>query len=509
MKRFVVVCVALAVGLISATAAFADGQITRIDLQKSDGGSACVTASTEQTCTIPSGAKEFTVAVDYQGLGGNTPITIELTDAKGNKLSHVESHDGSGTLRWKVTGDAVLANLRQLADPDYRESGQDSFKSAMDKVNGAAQGSNEQKLAMDSVRSIVARMNSAIETLERCDLVVPDKCSTMRSSLTQARSKLDLVVQSLPAAGSPNTGQASGAANEAVTALSAAFSALGSPTNVAFSDDIPFGDSRRTAEVSAPSVGIRQASWIVSNIALPTATPQPRLGPTATESRFGNVPTRTPTPPPAQNNQQPTATTAPAQNSQQPTATTAPAQNNQQPTATTAPSQSSQPTVTAAAVAQAAAPPPAAGQAASGQAASGQAAQGQAAKGQTSGASVVTAAPPPPGATPVPLGGQPAPGAAGATPGAGQKTVGAAPAGATPNATARAASTAAAAGAPATATAAKLAGGVDLSRLTPEAGGTSRVLGQTDRGGLPLLMIGLVVVAAALGGAALWVRRRT
>ncbi|MFN8496277.1 MAG: hypothetical protein U0641_00310 [Anaerolineae bacterium] len=493
MKRLFALAIALVTGLVWTGIGQAQGNvITRFDILKSDGSSVCTGSSAQRVCTVPSGSKDFSVVVEYQNLPANTQMQLKLADAVGNEYSPPsETHSGNGSVTWKVTGDQLLANLRKLADPDQQSLG--------NKVQAASQSSQ----ALSEAKQVVSQMRSPIQSLQRYGGLIP----ASYVPLDQADQALNQTLQALSAS-SPNYSQANSSASDAANQLKAGLSKFDGQTNIVLADDVPFSSSTRTANIELNgAVAGQSLQWTVSAVALPTATTQPTSRPVATESRPGNVPTRTvtPTPAPTQNNQQPTATTAPqsgqqptattaAQSSQQPTATTAPDQSSQQPTATTAPAQSvQQPTAIAAA-----------------QAASAGAAAAASAAGQSGGASVVTAAPPPPQATAIALGGQAAAAAAGATPAAAaQKAVGAAPSGATPNATPRPGSGTPVTAAQATATAAKLAGGVDLSRLTPEAGGASRVLGQAERGGFPLLIVGLVVVAAALGGAALWVRRRT
>ncbi|MFN8472918.1 MAG: hypothetical protein U0822_12065 [Anaerolineae bacterium] len=488
MKRLFALGVAVMMGLIWTGIGQAQSNlITGFDILKADGSSACTGSAAQRVCTVPSGAKEFSVVVNYQNLPDNTKLQVKLADAVGNEFApQAETRSGSGSVTWKVTGDQLLANLRTLADPDQQ--------SLVSKVQAASQNSQ----ALAEAKQVVSQMRSPIQSLERYGGLITQAAFPLQ----QADDDLAQALQALSAA-SPNVSQATTSATDAATQIKTALSKFDGQTNIVLADDIPFSTSTRNANIEVNGDIAQTLAWTVSNVPLPTPTTGPTARPVATEVRPGNVPTRTPTAVPSQTSQ-PTATTASSQSSQptattasnqssQPTATTAPSQSSQ-PTATTAPSQSSQPTATAAAASQAA---PA------------QAAAAAKAAGQSGGASVVTAAPPPPQATSIPLGGQAASGGATPTLAPGQKAAAAAPSGATPNATQRASEATPVTGAQATSTAAKLAGGVDLSRLTPEAGGASRVLGQAERGGFPLLVVGLVVVAAALGGAALWIRRRT
>ncbi|MFN8484071.1 MAG: hypothetical protein U0768_13630 [Anaerolineae bacterium] len=494
MKRLFALAIAIAAGLVWTGVGQAQGNlISKFEIQKSDGSSVCTGPAAQRVCTVPTGTKEFNIVVDFQNLPANTKVQVELADVAGNKYAtSAETRSGNGTLTWKVTGDQLLANLRTLADPD-----QQGLVSKVQAVP-ANPTSPQDREALSEAQQIVSAMRKPIQSLQRYGGLLPETYIP----LDDADQFLSQALQALSAS-SPNTAQANTAVSNAAAQIKTALSKFNGQTNIVLADDVPFSSSTRTANIELNGDIAQTLAWTVSSVALPTPTTQPTSRPTATESRPGNVPTRTPTPTPAptQSNAQPTATTA-AQSNTQPTATTAAqsnaqptataaAQSNAQPTATTAPAQTDQQPTAAPAAAQVAAARPA---------------------GQSGGASVVTAAAPPPQATAIALGGQAAAAAAGGatpTPAAAQKAVGAAPSGATPNATTRPAGGTPAPGAQATATAAKLAGGVDLSRLTPEAGGASRVLGQAERGGFPLLVVGLVVVAAALGGAALWMRRRT
>ena len=100
MKRFIAVFVALAIGLLWAGVGQAQSNpITRFDMLKADGSSACSGPAAQRVCTIPSGSKEFSIVVDYQNLPDNTKLSVELADAAGNKLAPPADQDPTPAVR--------------------------------------------------------------------------------------------------------------------------------------------------------------------------------------------------------------------------------------------------------------------------------------------------------------------------------------------------------------------------------------------------------------------------
>ncbi len=494
MKRligwFVVTLLIAAAAPALALAQSSQGRAS-LDMRATENGpSVCTVGSAnDKRCSFPSGAKEIYLVVNYQDMPNVTLVTSLNDEAGGNAVFFKsDTFNGGGTKTYKVTG-ANVYNTYAAALRTNLSALSDAIRSA----RSASSSNRRWELFTSNVGQAANPAYYAARQMERFS--VPgqvEAAGQIRTQLETVRAKINNAYTA-----GPNFAGLDQALADAETAANAATSRLSSITEVttplAFLDVNVASGNFPVASISRDNTTVESVSWAVSKEGLPTATAQPTAKPTDTPR-----PTETPyTPSPAQLTQvagiAATSTATPVPQGSNPTATATAGSVSQDPTATSAPV--GQPTAAPTATVQ----------------------------------TGVTAAPPAPQPTVNLRQAQPVLTVTvnpSATPGAAQPTAAAkAAAGATAGAAlppaqpggvqplnaqvAGTATTAALALAPAlTPTPAKVGGVVDMSRLTPEAGGISRVAGQTSGSSLPLATVGLAVVALGLGGAALWMRRR-
>lgn len=464
----IIVLLMLGAAVPAATQAQSNEGRTTPDMRATENGpSVCQTnASQEKQCSFSSGTKELYLVIDYQDLP-SSPIYMALQDDAGGTtiFAKAETLSGTGTRAYKVTGtDVYNEYVRQIGE----KSGQ--LVSTLGTTSLSPYG------RLQAAATVVTPLILMIGQLEKFPLddSARSQLGTAKGRFEAARTKITAGMNGNASAQNQAVTEALNEATAGNTTITGVLPGLSGRSDLAFPDVNVAAGRTLTAKLQRSGSIVQTMNWAVSPQALPSATPQPTIGPTNTPGPTPNVseatltaraasptpnPTLTPTPAPG------TATAAPAAATNTPAPATA-------ATATPPPAtQATQAPVAVAAAAQATAQAP---QAASAQPTRPSQAQpqGQAAGGQP------TASPPPAAAK-----------------------AAAQPAAPTTAPAAKTEPTAAA-------TVAKVAGVVDLSRLTPVADGSSRVAGQTSGSTLPLAAIGLAVVAIGLGGVALWMRRR-
>lgn len=465
----IIVLLILGAAIPAATQAQSNEGRTTPDMRATENGSsACQTnASQEKQCSFPSGTKELYLVVDYQDLP-SSPIYMALQDDAGGTTIFAKSEtlSGTGTKAYKVTGtDVYNEYVRQIGE----KSGQ--LVSTLGTASLSPYG------RLQAAATVVTPLILMIGQLEKFPLD-----DSARSQLDTAKARFEAARTKITGGGNGNASAqnqaVADALNEATagnTTLTAVLPGLAGRSDLAFPEVNVAAGRTQTAKLLRNNSIVQTMNWAVSQQALPSATPQPTAGPSDTPAPTPNV-------------SQATLTARAASPTPSPTITPTPAPG----TATAVPDAA---TNTPAPGAAATATPPPATQAT-------QAPVAAAAPQATQAAQASAAQPTRPPQTQAQPQGQAAGGQPTATP---------------PTAAAKAAApqTAAPTTAPAAKseptaapTVAKVAGVVDLSRLTPVADGSSRVAGQASGSTLPLAAVGLAVVALGLGGVALWMRRR-
>lgn len=465
----IIVLLILGAAIPAATQAQSNEGRTTPDMRATENGSsACQTnASQEKQCSFPSGTKELYLVVDYQDLP-SSPIYMALQDDAGGTTIFAKSEtlSGTGTKAYKVTGtDVYNEYVRQIGE----KSGQ--LVSTLGTASLSPYG------RLQAAATVVTPLILMIGQLEKFPLD-----DSARSQLDTAKARFEAARTKITGGGNGNASAqnqaVADALNEATagnTTLTAVLPGLAGRSDLAFPEVNVAAGRTQTAKLLRNNSIVQTMNWAVSQQALPSATPQPTAGPSDTPAPTPNV-------------SQATLTARAASPTPSPTITPTPAPG----TATAVPDAA---TNTPAPGAAATATPPPATQAT-------QAPVAAAAPQATQAAQASAAQPTRPPQTQAQPQGQAAGGQPTATP---------------PTAAAKAAAPQTAAPTPAPAakseptaapTVAKVAGVVDLSRLTPVADGSSRVAGQASGSTLPLAAVGLAVVALGLGGVALWMRRR-
>ena len=465
----IIVLLILGAAIPAATQAQSNEGRTTPDMRATENGpSACQTnASQEKQCSFPSGTKELYLVVDYQDLP-SSPIYMALQDDAGGTTIFAKSEtlSGTGTKAYKVTGtDVYNEYVRQIGE----KSGQ--LVSTLGTASLSPYG------RLQAAATVVTPLILMIGQLEKFPLddSARSQLDTAKARFEAARTKITGGMNGNASAQNQAVADALNEATAGNTTLTAVLPGLAGRSDLAFPEVNVAAGRTQTAKLLRNNSIVQTMNWAVSQQALPSATPQPTAGPSDTPAPTPNVsqatltaraasptpsPTITPTPAPGTATAVPDAATNTPAPGAAATATPPPAtQATQAPVAATAP-QATQ--AAQASAAQPTRPPQTQAQP-----------QGQAAGGQ-------------PTATP---------------PTAAAKA--AAPQTAAPTTAPAAKSEPTAAP-----TVAKVAGVVDLSRLTPVADGSSRVAGQASGSTLPLAAVGLAVVALGLGGVALWMRRR-
>ena len=466
----IIVLLMLGAAVPAATQAQSNEGRTTPDMRATENGpSVCQTnASQEKQCSFSSGTKELYLVIDYQDLP-SSPIYMALQDDAGGTtiFAKAETLSGTGTRAYKVTGtDVYNEYVRQIGE----KSGQ--LVSTLGTTSLSPYG------RLQAAATVVTPLILMIGQLEKFPLddSARSQLSTAKARFEAARTKITAGMNGNASAQGQAVTEALNEATAGNTTITAVLPGLAGRSDLAFPDVNVAAGRTLTAKLLRNNSLVQTMNWAVSQQALPSVTPQPTAGPSNTPAPTPNVSEATLTARASSPTPSPTITPTPAPG----TATVAPvaATNTSVPGAAATATPPPAPQATQAPVAAAAAPQ--ATQAA--QAAAAQPTrpsqtqaqpQGQAAGGQPTATSPIAAA------------------------------KAAAPQSAAPP-TAPAAKTEPTA-AP---TVAKVAGVVDLSRLTPVADGSSRVAGQASGGSLPLAAIGLAVVALGLGGVALWMRRR-
>ena len=465
----IIVLLILGAAIPAATQAQSNEGRTTPDMRATENGpSACQTnSSQEKQCSFPSGTKELYLVVDYQDLP-SSPIYMALQDDAGGTTIFAKSEtlSGTGTKAYKVTGtDVYNEYVRQIGE----KSGQ--LVSTLGTASLSPYG------RLQAAATVVTPLILMIGQLEKFPLddSARSQLDTAKARFEAARTKITGGMNGNASAQNQAVADALNEATAGNTTLTAVLPGLAGRSDLAFPEVNVAAGRTQTAKLLRNNSIVQTMNWAVSQQALPSATPQPTAGPSDTPAPTPNV-------------SQATLTARAASPTPSPTITPTPAPG----TATAVPDAA---TNTPAPGAAATATPPPATQAT-------QAPVAAAAPQATQAAQASAAQPTRPPQTQAQPQGQAAGGQPTATP---------------PTAAAKAAApqTAAPTTAPAAKseptaapTVAKVAGVVDLSRLTPVADGSSRVAGQASGSTLPLAAVGLAVVALGLGGVALWMRRR-